>query len=534
MAATQMTKTEQDIRLTIMNSILTCPHRDLDKISEIHKEMQAKDPLFYAHFACWYRKNGEIRDHKEVFAGMLCVDPYLENREVGLAMVQDAPVFMKKKILGFIKGKKIKLKEKTGQKISKGKGKTVDAVKITEKTVGLFKNVPGSFKSEIESYLRLLESDPMGFDTLAMNNRNDLKTLYASLKIKPSERANNILFKKEFPEDSKLNVIKEILKADTPSKKAELIVKNKVTYRIAVGLIDQMSPSVLLALINAMSPQEIVTNMASLEEKGAMDNPDTKALIDEKLKKAQTSKGVSALKSKAATGTGRIKNEETIKKLDAVADAQIQRKGTIDAPIAILVDRSGSMEKAIEVGKRVAAMVSGASSSAVYAVAFDTAPMEIVSKGKTLTDWEVAFKPIKAGGGTSIGCGLEYLNRKKLLVEQIIIITDEDENENPRFHDVYQDYASKMGIRPVVNIISMRSSKTFVSFENELKKIKCEFYRYEPDGKDYNSLPGLLPFLIRKSRTDVLYEIMDYPLFKRRKAYVTEKKETQAVTVEDL
>lgn len=532
--ATEMTKVEQDIRLSIMNSILSCPHRDLDKISEIHKEMQAKDPLFYAHFACWYRKNGEIRDHKEVFAGMLCVDSFLDNREVGLAMVQDAPVFMKKKILGFIKGKKIKIKEKTGQKISKGKGKTVEAVKITEKTIGLFKNVPGSFKKEIESYLRSLEANPMEFDTLALNNRNDLKTLYASLKIKPSERANNILFHKKFPEDSKMNVIKEILGAETPAKKAELIVKNKVSYRMAVGLIDKMSPSILLALVNAMSPQEVITNIASLEEKGAMENPDTKALIDEKLKKAQSSKSVSALKSKTATGTGRVKNEETIKKLDAVADTQVKRKGSIDMPIAILVDRSGSMEKAIEVGKRVAAMVSGASSSDVYAIAFDTAPMEVVAKGKTLTDWEVAFKPVKAGGGTAIGCGLEYLLRKKKVVEQIIIITDEEENQAPWFHDIYNTYVQQMGVRPVVNIVSLRSRNTYVEFENRLKSIKCEYYRYEPDGKDYNSLPGLLPFLIRKSRTDVLYEIMDYPMFKRRKAYVeATKKMAQAVPSED-
>lgn len=525
MATAEMTKVEQDIRLSILNSILTCPHRDLDKISEIHKEMQAKDPLFYAHFGCWYRKNGEIRDHKEVFAGMLCVDPYLENREVGLAMVQDAPVFMKKKILGFIKGKKIKIKEKTGQKISKGKGKTIEAVKVTEKIIGLFKNVPGSLKTEIENYLRSLEANSVEFDALALNNRNDLKSLYASLKIKPSTRANDILFKKKFPEDSKMNVIKDILKAETPAKKAELIVKNKVSYRIAVGLIDQMSPTVLLALVNAMSPQEVITNIASLEEKGAMDNPDLKALIDDKLKKAQSSKSVSVLKSKTATGTGRVKNEETIKKLDAVADTQVKRKGSIDMPIAILVDRSGSMERAIEVGKRVAAMVSGASSSAVYAVAFDTVPQEIISKGKTLTDWEVAFKPIKAAGGTSIGCGLDYLLRKKIMVEQVIIITDEEENQTPFFSDTYNMYAQQMGVRPIVNIVSLRTSKSYVEFENKLKSIKCEFFRYEPDGKDYNSLPGLLPFLIRKSRTDVLYEIMDYPLFKRRGTYAAEKKE---------
>ncbi|CUR34565.1 hypothetical protein PL9214650004 [Planktothrix tepida PCC 9214] len=53
------------------------------------------------------------------------------------------------------------------------------------------------------------------------------------------------------------------------------------------------------------------------------------------------------------------------------------------------------------------------------------------AQGKELTDWERAFQHIKAGGSTSIGCALEAMRKKRLIVDQIIIVTDEGENATP-------------------------------------------------------------------------------------------------------
>ena len=76
---------EADARLQIFNSFMSCPHRDTDKISEIHRAIREKDPLFYSHLACWYREQNQvIRDHNELFTALLCTDPYTENRDVGL------------------------------------------------------------------------------------------------------------------------------------------------------------------------------------------------------------------------------------------------------------------------------------------------------------------------------------------------------------------------------------------------------------------------------------------------------------------
>src|SRR5690349_21370124 len=72
---------ERDLRLEILNSLLTTPHRDLDKVAEVHAEMRELDPLFYAHLAVWYQRHGEVRDHKEVFLGNLLVSELPDYRD---------------------------------------------------------------------------------------------------------------------------------------------------------------------------------------------------------------------------------------------------------------------------------------------------------------------------------------------------------------------------------------------------------------------------------------------------------------------
>lgn len=505
---------EQDLRLKLLNSFLSCPHRDTNSLKELHKELQSVDPLFYAHLAAWYFRNGDIRDQKEVFIGALITDSYLDNREVGLALFRKVPVFMKRKILGFIKGKKIKIREKTGKKIKKGK-KSIDEVKTTQKNVGLFKNLPSSFRKDVEVFLRHTEKNSDLFDSIALRNFDDLKSLYASLQIKPSKRAQEILFEKKFPKNSKLNVFKEISNSKSPAKTARLIVENKIPYTIAVGLVDKVTPSILVALINSMSPQEIINNIASLEEKGAMNNNDTKALINEKLEQAKKSKNVSALKSKTAKKTGRIKNEETAKKLDDIADTQIRRKGVIKVPTAIFIDKSGSMDQAISIGKNVSALISGATESTLEVIAFDTIAHRIVAEGDTMSDWERAFKPIMSHGGTSVGVALDSLIRRNTPVEQIIVITDEGENNFPKFSSIFPEYVKKFNFVPSIYIIYIRTPWGDRSFSDSLKRANIEFDYYEPTNNDYYALPGLIQLLSKKSKLDLLYEIMDTPLPKR-------------------
>ena len=510
---------ENDVRVQIFNSFMNCPHRDTEKIREVHEQLREKDPLFYAHLASWYRKGaGEVlRDHNELFTAMLLTDPYTDNREVGLALFREHAVWMKNRVIGFIKGKVAKIREKTGKTLQMGK-KKVPEIRIIEKKVGLNKTLPTSLKTEVGTYLQWLETNPEIFDAVAMRNFKDLKALYFARGkhgFKHNARAQQILFEKKFPEDSKLTVFKKITGAKTPEEAAKLIVESKIPYTVAVGLVEKITPSILVALINAMSPQEVINNIASLKDRGAFDNEGTKKLIEAKLEKAKKSSHVATLKSKTAANTGRIQDEAIEKKLNDIADVQIKKSGTIKVNTAILVDRSGSMSSAIEVGKRAAAMVSGVTEADLFVVAFDSSPTEVKSEGKTLSDWERAFKPVRPGGQTSMGCALYYLLAKKQLVEQIVVVTDEGENASPMFTDVYAQYVKTMKVTPHVVVIHVGGGGDN-TFSNNVKRAGIPLDIYTPAGDDYYGLPGLVTLLSRKSKLDLIMEIMDYPLARRR------------------
>ncbi len=509
---------ENDIRLQIFNSFMSCPHRDTEVATRIHEECRQRDPVFYAHLAAWYRKQGDqIRDHNELFSAMLMTDPYVDNREVGLALFRDHATFMKDRIVQFIKGKTVKIREKTGKKVRVGK-KSHDEVKITEKKVGLGKTLPTSLKTEIQSFLGFLEEDPSRFDAVALKNSKALKNLYfakGKKVFKHSDRAQKVLFEREYPEDSKLTVLKKVTEAKTPEKAAKLIVENKLPYTVAVGLVDKITPSVLVALIDAMSPQEVINNMASLQDQGALDNPDTKKMIEAKLEKAKKSSNVSSLKAKTAVSTGRIKDANIAKKMDDVSDVLVQKTGTIKVPTAVFVDRSGSMNEAIEVGKRVAALISGVTADNLYVVVFDESPMEIKSEGKTMTDWEKAFRPVRPGGSTSMACALRYLHAKKMVVEQIVVVTDEGENCHPSFADVYPSYCKEFNVKPHVVVLHVGGGMDH-TFSASLKRAGIPFDMYEPKAKDNYSLPGLVTLLSRRSKLDLIMEIMDVPLPSRK------------------
>src|SRR5207244_5661509 len=142
----------------------------------------------------------------------------------------------------------------------------------------------------------------------------------------------------------------------------------------------------------------------------------------------------SALKAEEAARVADL-SEDVKRKLEGVADTQVKAKGRIKRPTALLIDKSGSMDAAIELGKRIGALISAICEKELYVYAFDTMAYPIERGGDDLASWEKALKGISAGGGTSCGVPLDFMTRKRQHVEQIIVVTDEGENTAPLFVD---------------------------------------------------------------------------------------------------
>jgi hypothetical protein len=490
--------------MAILNSIVKTPHRALEDIYPIHKQAMEQDPIFYRQLGAWYASRGDIRDHQEMFALCLSRSEFDGHKDVGLALLRELPPHQIVRVVEFIVGTDRKVYDRK----SDGKRKTTT---VTRKHVGLDTNLQNAMKREIERYLRERERDDDWFDSAVLRSRRNILSLYITCRIKPSERAQKVLFDREYPENSKIGVMKAIQNAQTPADKAKLIIENKVPFQIAVSLIDQMTPTILLSLIEGMSDQDLINSMGMLKRRGAFENPDLRQVITARLDRAKKSKGVSATKAAVAAKAAGV-DEEAVKKLEEVGDAQI-RRFSIKSPAAVLIDKSSSMSSAIEVGKQIAAAISGATESDLFVYAMDTIAYPIASAGRTMSDWDKAMKGIHATGGTSLGCGIASMTRNRQRAELFILISDQEEVSAPLFLIELKKYIQATGITPHVSFV--RVGKALDQVERQLKNEGIEFDTYTFNG-DYTSIPALVKAISKGKKFDLLTEIMEFPLPSRR------------------
>jgi hypothetical protein len=499
-----MTKTEADLRLSMLNSLLTCPHRKLGLVHPLHAELVKQDPRFYVRLAAWYADHGDVRDHKEMFIVTLALSDFAGHRDVGLAMLRDLPPYQVGRVVDFIHGT---MEDVQTEVVGPKKETTTVSIEV-----GLQRNIPRSLKTEVVRYLREREEDDTWFDSTALTARKTLKRLYALLHVKPSPRAQAVLFDERPPAGSKLAGLKELAKAESADEQAELIRKHDVPFRIAVGLVKEVNPKVLSAMVSRMSPQETINNLAMLQKRGAFEDAGVKALVEKKLEAAKTASRVSAFKAEKAIEAVPV-SAEIRQKLEAVADAQVKARGRIARPTALLIDKSGSMSQAIEIGKRLGALLAAVADRELYVYAFDSIAYPVEAAGPDLAAWEKALTGITAGGNTSVGVGVEMLRRKKQYVEQIVIVTDEGENAEPRFVPALQKYREELKAEPAVCFVKVAGATS--QLEDECKKAGIATDAYQFNG-DYYALPNLVPLLARPSKLELLQEILEYPLPQRK------------------
>jgi len=506
---TALKNPEVDLRLGMLNSLLTCPHRKLGQVHPLHAELVKTDPRFYVRLACWYGDHGDVRDHKEMFVIALATSDFPGHRDVGLAMLRDLPPYQVGRVIDFIHG----VTEEVTVDVGAANGKPAEKVKMTAMD-GMGRNIPRSVKTEVTRYLREREADDRWFDATALQARKSLKRLYALLHVKPGPRAQAVLFDEIPPPGSKQAGLKALAQAEDPDEQAKLIVKHDVPFRIAVGLVKSITPAVLKALVGRMSPQEVINNLDMLQKRGAFDAPEVKAIIESKLDAAKTATRVSAFK--AETARDAVALPTAVKaKLDAVADAQVKARGRIARPTALLIDKSGSMSQAIEVGKRLGALLAAITDKELFVYAFDGIAYPVEAAGPDLAAWERALTGITAGGNTSVGVGLEQMRRKRQYVEQIVVVTDEGENADPKFVPTLLKYREELKVDPAVCFVKVSGATT--QLEDECKRAGITADAYQFNG-DYYALPNLVPLLARPSKLELLQEILEYPLPQRRPA----------------
>ena len=487
----------------LIQSLISIGHGDLSVYAKTGLRAAMEEPEIFAHLIAWNAKKGEIRDSKIAFPVLALRGEWdLELHENAIAHIISLDPISFTKALKFSQGLakgELEIFQKTSVKgkIVKKKAKVNVSVSHPAKASRALLYSAG------ERYLRAMEENRRWWNKTAVQHRKALKELYAKFHVRPAPFAQKILFENEYPNGSVFEAIKN-LRNMNPTEAAGTILNHKIPFLIAVGAVGGIKdkPDIILALLERMSGNEVLTNTAAFERMGVMDNPILKSGYDAALRKVAADKKVSTLK------TGKAAEKVSVKvaqKMQRVQEEKLEQLGGIEGDWLVLGDRSGSMERSVELAKNIAALIAQQVKGKIYLVFFNNEPLAYDVTGKTLEEIKNETRRINASGGTNIGCGLDLIAEKGIIVNGIAVCSDGGENDFPFFSDVYRKYSAKFGVEPTVYHYWV-PGETDV-FSERCIKANIPFEKRDVSRMDYYALPNLVKTM-RTSRFTLLDEIM--------------------------
>jgi hypothetical protein len=296
----------------------------------------------------------------------------------------------------------------------------------------------------------------------------------------------------------------------SPTEAAGSIMKYRIPFLIAMGALGAKAkePDLVQALIQAMSPTELTTNVKMLEKLGMKTNPALRGAFDKAMEKASTSKK-NTLKTTQAVEA--VQDEGLKEKLRGLQAKQIAAAGGPDGDWVILADKSGSMQHAIETACHVAGSITQFVKGKVGLIFFDTSPMAVDVTGLSLDQIQKATRSFRANGGTSIGCGLNRMLVEKLAVDGIVIVSDGGDNTAPLFHDVYPKYAKFVDKDVPVYFYQLSGEADKLTPNMQRAGIEMTTFDLRGSKLDYYSIPNTVKTL-RSNQYSLVEEILSTPL----------------------
>ena len=473
----------------IVAELSKSPHGALKEYIPIGKQAVQQEGEFAAHLIAWNFKVGQIRDSKVALP------------VIGLAFEHDAEL----------------LDNALAHLALLGPRELLRAYHFAREIRPAGKMLP--FRRLIGDYLHEKERDK-GWDHIAVQHRNTLKELYSLAHVLPEkDRTHAVLwgFKGKgdkkvllpLPKGSVFEVVAN-LKNMSPTEAAGSIMRYHIPFLIAMGALGAKAkePDLVQALIQAMSPSELTTNVKMLEKLGLKTNPALRGAFDKAMEKAATSKK-NTLKTTQAVDA--VSDEGLKEKLRGLQAKQIKAAGGPEGDWLILADRSPSMQRAIELAKHVAGSLTQFVKGRVWLVYFDSSPMTIDVTGLSLDQIQKATRHIGTGSATSIGCGLNRMLVEKTEVDGIAIVSDGGENTAPLFAEVYGRYCKHFDKIVPVYMFDCEGDKNNLIESMNRAGHEMQVFDLRHGKVDLYSIPNLVQTL-RCSVYNLVDEILATPL----------------------
>ncbi|MFY2556710.1 vWA domain-containing protein [Corallococcus terminator] len=225
----------------------------------------------------------------------------------------------------------------------------------------------------------------------------------------------------------------------------EWIELERLSYKEVVGRLPRdlgMTPAIMAALLPSLSDRDLRLMTPTLEELGLLAEPSVRGRWELAVQTATDQRGLNIAKN--------VRSEVLRQKLEEASDnaarqAVAEATAETDVRVMFLIDKSGSMEGAIENSKEaLTRILAGFPMEKLHIAAFDTMGTVLKPKASNRTAVQHMLERLKASGGTTHAAGVHALSRDGVKVPEgaklvVIVVGDEAGEAGDQFARAFRD-----------------------------------------------------------------------------------------------
>ncbi len=413
-------------------------------------ELFQLNPELMAHFASYALLETDWRDLKVATCALMLVQPragapirgddgaieFLDDdyRAVGEAM-----------ILFYQKGSTRMLNPKGVLRVAELLA--VDAIAVINRKAGFgdpaSKKPPlGRWKSAAKQWLAMRESNlPMLEGLVKAGFKETIKKLARKAGYRPQTQAffEVLGWRQSQADDGHRTIgltdlnLKKSMRFDGLSEEeiCARIVEEKLGYKETVGRLPKevgLTPAIMAVLLPSLSDRDLRMMTPTLESLGLLEDREIKARWEAAIRTATDQRALNVAKNVKSRAL-KEKLEEAADHAVKVAVSEATRDG--DLEVIFLIDKSGSMEGAIEQSKEaLSRILAGFPLERLHVAAFDTSGTVLRPKAASRLAVQHMLRDLRASGGTTYGAGAAALHRDGLRIRpeaKLILIAAGDE-----------------------------------------------------------------------------------------------------------
>ena len=239
----------------------------------------------------------------------------------------------------------------------------------------------------------------------------------------------------------------------------ERIVQEQLGFKETMGRLPKevgLTPAIMITLLPSLGDRDLRILTPTLEELGLLEVPAVRARWDEAVQSATDQRALNIAKN--------VRNKELRSALEEASDAAARQAVSEavkeqDVHVMFLIDKSGSMQGAIEASKEaLSRILAGFPLDKVHIATFDSSGTVLRPKAANRTAIQHMLARITAGGGTQHAAAVDALARRGLQLAPgaallVIVVGDEAGERGEVFARAFErNGLQPAGMALIVNI----------------------------------------------------------------------------------